>query len=86
LVKGGHLQGLKEAADVFFDGREELLLSAPFIHGVHTHGTGCTYSAAITAGLAKGVSLPKAIALAKEHITKAIAQSRSIGKHTVLGF
>ena len=49
LVKGGHLRG--EAARrwiYFFDGRTELLLTAPFIKGVRTHGTGCTYSAAIT--------------------------------------
>ena len=50
LVKGGHLRGLREAVDIFYDGRQELLLSAPFIRGVSTHGTGCTYSAAI-AGL-----------------------------------
>ncbi|MCX6922268.1 MAG: bifunctional hydroxymethylpyrimidine kinase/phosphomethylpyrimidine kinase, partial [Verrucomicrobia bacterium] len=47
LVKGGHLRGLKEAVDIFYDGRQELLLSARFIRGVSTHGTGCTYSAAI---------------------------------------
>ena len=40
LIKGGHLRGSKQAVDVFFDGKEELLLSAPFIEGVSTHGTG----------------------------------------------
>jgi hydroxymethylpyrimidine/phosphomethylpyrimidine kinase len=57
LVKGGHLRGLKEAVDIFFDGQDELLLSAPFVRGFHTHGTGCTYSAATAAYLATGLSL-----------------------------
>src|ERR1043166_2525096 len=52
LVKGGHLRGGREAADIFFDGCTELLLTAPFIPGLRTHGTGCTYAAAITAHLA----------------------------------
>src|SRR5262249_4658806 len=57
LVKGGHLKGLDQSVDIFRDGQQELLLSAPFIRGIHTHGTGCAYSAAITACLAKGRSL-----------------------------
>jgi len=48
LIKGGHLRNSKEAVDIYFDGANELLLTAPFVKGVHTHGTGCTYSAAIT--------------------------------------
>lgn len=84
LVKGGHLRGLREAVDMFYDGRQELLLSAPFIRGLHTHGTGCTYSAAITAGLARGLPLPRAVSEAKEFITQAIAQSRRVAGHTVL--
>lgn len=86
LVKGGHLRGLKEAVDVFYDGKDELLLSTPFIRGVRTHGTGCTYSAAITAYLVRGFPLPKAIVWAKEYIANAIRESRGAGKHTVLGF
>jgi len=84
LVKGGHLKGLKEAVDIFYDGKQELLLSAPFIFGVNTHGTGCTYSAAITAHLAKGHSLAAAVKEAKEFITQAIAQSQQAAKHSVL--
>ncbi len=84
LVKGGHLQGLREAADIYYDGRQELLLSAPFIRGVSTHGTGCTYSAAVTGYLAQGRPLPQAVARAKEYITQAIAQSRSAAGHSVL--
>jgi len=84
LVKGGHLRGLKEAVDIFYDGKEELLLSAPFIRGVSTHGTGCTYSAAIAGQLARGRTLSRAVQAAKEYITQAIAQSRTAGGHYVL--
>jgi hydroxymethylpyrimidine/phosphomethylpyrimidine kinase len=86
LVKGGHLRGLKEAVDIFYDGRQELLLSAPFIRGVSTHGTGCTYSAAIAGHLARGRSLPRAVQAAKEYITQAIAQSRTAAGHSVLNW
>jgi hydroxymethylpyrimidine/phosphomethylpyrimidine kinase len=84
LVKGGHLRGIKEAADIFYDGEVELLLSAPFIKGVHTHGTGCAYSAAVAGHLALGADLPTAVVRAKEHITGAIAGSRSVAGHAVL--
>jgi hydroxymethylpyrimidine/phosphomethylpyrimidine kinase len=83
LVKGGHLQS-KRAVDIFFDGRELLELSAPRVRNVSTHGTGCTYSAAITAYLARGENLSRAVALAKPFITRAIAQSRRTAKHWVL--
>jgi hydroxymethylpyrimidine/phosphomethylpyrimidine kinase len=84
LVKGGHLRGFREAADIFYDGREELLLSAPFVRGLRTHGTGCTYSAAVTAYLARGMPLAKAVRRAKEYITQAIARSKRVGGHSVL--
>jgi hydroxymethylpyrimidine/phosphomethylpyrimidine kinase len=84
LVKGGHLRGLKEAVDIFYDGRQELLLSAPFILGVSTHGTGCTYSAAVAGYLARGHSLSQAVQLAKEYITQAIAQSQVAAGHSIL--
>ncbi len=77
LVKGGHLRGLKSAVDIFYDGRQELLLSAPFIREAGTHGTGCTYSAAITAYLARGYSLARAVSQAKEYITQAIVQRQA---------
>lgn len=86
LVKGGHLRGAREAVDIFFDGREEWMLSAPFVRGVSTHGTGCTYSAAITALLARGCSLPDAVTQAKEFITGAIAESVRAGRHPVLNW
>jgi hydroxymethylpyrimidine/phosphomethylpyrimidine kinase len=85
LVKGGHLRGVSEASDVFFDGKTELLLSAPFVKGVRTHGTGCTYSAAICAALALGHDLPRAVEIGKQFVTAAISNSYKIGKHFALG-
>jgi hydroxymethylpyrimidine/phosphomethylpyrimidine kinase len=84
LVKGGHLGNAKEAADVFFDGKSEWLLTALFIRGVSTHGTGCTYSAAIAGYRARGCALRQAVARAKEYVTRAIAQSQSVSCHSVL--
>lgn len=86
LVKGGHLRGLAEAVDIFFDGETELLLQAPFVRGVSTHGTGCTYAAAVTAHLALGLPLPDAVVEAKQFITSAIANSARVGRHQVLGW
>jgi len=73
LVKGGHLEG-ESAADVLCgpDGME--WFEAPRVEGVHTHGTGCSYSAAIACGLAKGLTLREAVAEAKGFIAKAIGQ------------
>ena len=78
LVKGGHLKG--EAVDVLFDGNAILPLSSPRIKTRNTHGTGCTLSAAVAAGLAKGRSLGEAIRIAKAYVTKAIETSLSLGK------
>jgi hydroxymethylpyrimidine/phosphomethylpyrimidine kinase len=85
LLKGGHLKNSRMAIDVFFDGETELLLSAPFVRGVSTHGTGCTYSAAICAALALGHALPHAVEIGKNFITAAIADSYKIGRHFALG-
>jgi hydroxymethylpyrimidine/phosphomethylpyrimidine kinase len=86
LVKGGHLKGLRTAMDILFDGKEEWLLEAPFVRGVSTHGTGCTYSAAITALLARGLALDKAVMGGKEFITGAISNIQYVGRHTVLNW
>src|SRR5439155_23507923 len=69
LVKGGHLGGLAQATDIFFVVRTELVLSAPFIRGVRTHGTGRAYSAAITGHRARGCGLPRAAERAKLYST-----------------
>ncbi len=74
LLKGGHLQN-DIATDILLmpDGTEEIF-TAPFYQNRETHGTGCTYSAAIAAGLARGSSLVEAITEAKKFITHSIAQ------------
>ena len=72
LLKGGHLRG-DNAIDLLFHQGELTEFSAPFVRGVETHGTGCTYSAAITAGLASGCSLEQAINRAKKFVTESIA-------------
>lgn len=84
LIKGGHLRG--EAADLLAltDGKEEVF-TAERIPGVSTHGTGCTLSAAITAGLAAGKPLPEAVAQAKAFVTRAIAGSHRWGGLEALG-
>jgi len=71
LLKGGHLRG-DAAVDFLFIDRTVLEFSAPFVRGVATHGTGCTYSAAITAGLASGLALEEAIGRAKQFVTDSI--------------
>ena len=86
LLKGGHLGGTNEALDIFYDGKSELLLRAPFVRGVSTHGTGCTYSAAVAAYCARGKSLADAAGLAKHYITRAIANSGRARTHYVLGW
>jgi len=86
LVKGGHLRSGREAADIFYDGTTELLLKAPFVRTIGTHGTGCAYSAAIAAWLALGCDLPRAVERAKRYITGAIAGSVTAGRHPVLDF
>jgi hydroxymethylpyrimidine/phosphomethylpyrimidine kinase len=72
LLKGGHLRG-DNAIDLLFHQGELTEFSAPFVRGVETHGTGCTYSAAIAAGLASGFSLEQAIKRAKKFVTESIA-------------
>jgi hydroxymethylpyrimidine/phosphomethylpyrimidine kinase len=73
LLKGGHLRG-DNAIDLLFHHGKLTEFSAPFVRGVQTHGTGCTYSAAITAGLASGLSLEQAIKRAKKFVTESIAR------------
>ncbi|MFM8364056.1 MAG: bifunctional hydroxymethylpyrimidine kinase/phosphomethylpyrimidine kinase [Verrucomicrobiota bacterium] len=74
LLKGGHLK-TSTATDILAtrDGME--FFTAPFRKNAETHGTGCTLSAAIAAGLAHGRSLSRSVADAKSHITRAIAES-----------
>jgi hydroxymethylpyrimidine/phosphomethylpyrimidine kinase len=71
LLKGGHLAGNTAIDLLFHDGRIEEF-AAPFVRDITTHGTGCTYSAAITAGLASGFSLENSIKHAKKFVTESI--------------
>jgi hydroxymethylpyrimidine/phosphomethylpyrimidine kinase len=85
LLKGGHLRG-DNATDLLFHQGELREFSAPFVRGVETHGTGCTYSAAITAGLASGFSLEQAIKRAKKFVTESIKRRfhwKSKSRHTL---
>lgn len=79
LVKGGHLQG-DEAVDVLWDGREEYVWRRPRMMTRSTHGTGCTLSAAITAGLALGQPLPEAVERAVEYVARAIRTAPGFGQ------
>jgi hydroxymethylpyrimidine/phosphomethylpyrimidine kinase len=74
LLKGGHLRG-KTAVDILATAKSCEEFAAPFVAGVTTHGTGCTYSAAIAANLARGSSLSEAISAAKSYITRTIERS-----------
>jgi hydroxymethylpyrimidine/phosphomethylpyrimidine kinase len=78
LVKGGHLEG--DAVDTLYDGSSYHKLSSSRIETLNTHGTGCTYSAAIAASLAKGLPLLRAVRIAKSYVTSAIERSFSLGK------
>jgi hydroxymethylpyrimidine/phosphomethylpyrimidine kinase len=78
LVKGGHAVG--EALDVLYDGNRFYHFSVERINTKNTHGTGCTYSAAIAANLALGMTTPEAVAAAKKYVTTAIRHALAIGK------
>jgi hydroxymethylpyrimidine/phosphomethylpyrimidine kinase len=78
LVKGGHLKG--EAVDLLWDGRNITAFTAPRVDSPNTHGTGCTFSAAIAAGLARGRPLGDAIREAKAYVTRAIRDGFTAGR------
>lgn len=78
VIKGGHLLG--DPCDILFDGDKMNYYKNKRIDTKNTHGTGCTFSSAIAAEVAKGKSIKEAVGIAKEYITKAIENSFSIGK------
>jgi hydroxymethylpyrimidine/phosphomethylpyrimidine kinase len=78
LIKGGHLRG--DAVDLLFNGDQFFKYTSERIPTRNTHGTGCTYSAAILANLVKGKSLREAIRISKHFITEAIRNALSLGK------
>src|SRR6266542_4293120 len=79
LAKGGHLPG-GEAVDLLWDGHEATWLRARRIDTPHTHGTGCTLSAAVAANLANGLDVVTAVREAKQYLTGAIAGAFPLGK------
>jgi hydroxymethylpyrimidine/phosphomethylpyrimidine kinase len=78
LVKGGHLES-GDALDILFHNGVFREFASPRIETAHTHGTGCTYSAAITALLARGFALESAVAEAKAFMSEAIRTAPGIG-------
>jgi len=77
LVKGGHLEG--DALDLLLMPEGVYEFTAARVATPHTHGSGCTYAAAITAGLAKGVALSEAVRIAKDFVTRAIRTNPGLG-------
>jgi len=81
LIKGGHLHSKDKAVDILFNGKTFEYFKAERIETKNTHGTGCTFSAAITACLSKGMDAHHAIEAAKDYITRAIQHAPdNIGK------
>ncbi len=80
IIKGGHLEGENESCDVLFDGCGFYYYSSRRIDTKNTHGTGCTFSSAIAANLAKGKSVCDSVAEAKKYVQTAIEHSLEIGR------
>lgn len=78
LIKGGHFDRI--VRDILFDGQDFLEFGADRATSTSLHGSGCTFSAAITAGLAKDLGLVESIAAAREFISAAIAEAPDLGK------
>ena len=79
VIKGGH-RGGTESSDLMFDGHHLVWLRAPRIAGPAAHGTGCAFSAAIAAYLARGVELEGAVREAKRYVTAALRRSFRYGR------
>jgi hydroxymethylpyrimidine/phosphomethylpyrimidine kinase len=79
LIKGGHLPG-DEIRDLLYANHAFLEFRRERVPGGHTHGTGCTFAAAITAHLALGRALTDAIPLAQEYVAEAIRHAPQLGR------
>lgn len=79
LLKGGHLDKSSDAVDILYDGSDFFDFRSQRVDTKNTHGTGCTYSAAICAGIAKGLSVKDSVREAKEYVSFAIQNSFNIG-------
>lgn len=78
LIKGGHMEG-EFSIDVLYDGKSFEYLKGRFVKTKNTHGTGCTFSAAISSYLAKGFDVKSSVKKAKDYIQGAIENSLNIG-------
>jgi pyridoxine kinase len=81
FIKGGaKLPDAAEAVDLFYDGEKFELIKAPLIKTDWAHGAGCTVSAAIASGLARGLSVYEAVVLAKKFISLSLNGSFALNK------
>lgn len=85
LAKGGHLRG-NSVVDVLCIGDEVTRYTLPRRRVKGTHGTGCTFSAALAAALASGSDLHEGVAIAKSFVNHALATGRPAGRHVPLNF
>ena len=81
LSKGGKALGGEHAVDIFFDGTEYTILQTAKIEPAHNHGAGCTFAAAITGGLACGLSVNEAVAKAKDFVSAAIRNGYTFNQY-----
>lgn len=84
VIKGGHSKDQADATDLLLDGRRFVVLKGPRIAGGGAHGTGCAFSAAIAAYLARGESLEAAVRNAKRYVATALRASFKLGKGSPL--
>jgi len=77
VIKGGHR--VSDADDLLFDGAEFQVIHAERVNTPHNHGTGCAFSAAIAAGLARSLDVPAAVDRAKRYVTAALQQAYAVG-------
>ena len=80
-MKGGRRFASEKAVDVFYDGKDFEVLEGEMIATDFNHGAGCTFAAAITAGLSKGMPVLEAVVVAKDFVAAAIKQGVAINPH-----
>jgi hydroxymethylpyrimidine/phosphomethylpyrimidine kinase len=84
VLKGGHrppaINGGSEVVDLYFDGKKARVIRGPYVNTPHTHGTGCTFASAITAGLAIGLDPFPAVTQAREYLTQALKSAFPVGQ------
>ncbi|MDG0873623.1 bifunctional hydroxymethylpyrimidine kinase/phosphomethylpyrimidine kinase [Paenibacillus thiaminolyticus] len=80
VIKGGHSEGEEHVTDLLYDGVHFTELHGKRVHTRHTHGTGCTFSAAMAAELAKGSSVTDAVGTARAFIQAALEETLGIGQ------